>query len=429
MSRLFGGHGRFLFRSYLLLVAGLLAVAVLLQLGFEYLQAEDERQNDPWLIATLELVGRELGSADAKDRERVAAEASQTLGMEVQLLRRDEVAGHSAGLETLIDDDGREWFLYAPAALDALLYVGPIPPADEGWLAPAIPPLFYASIFLLVGLWLRPLLNDLDRITSAARAFAADYRTPLETASETTQLTSLARDLDDMSARISALIQTQKELIAALSHEMRTPLARLRFGLAVVGGKSDADDANRADRIEALNADIKEIDDLIATMLSYARLDHPDLDMHWQAVPLVPWLTQVAGKFRISDKPIELCHANAPERLGMDPALMTLAVSNLLSNAMRYAKARVRVAVRGDADGYELRVEDDGPGIPGADRDAVFKAFARLDHSRDRATGGYGLGLAIVARIAALHGGSVRVETSDALGGAALVLAWTDASR
>src|SRR5690606_31029587 len=85
------------------------------------------------------------------------------------------------------------------------------------------------------------------------------------------------------------------------------------------------------------------------------------------------------------------------------------AASNLLVNACRYANREVAIELAESEDGYVLAVEDDGPGIPEADREKVFKAFARLDDSRSRGTGGYGLGLAIVARIAALHGGGARI--------------------
>lgn len=418
----FGSHSRLVFRSYLLLVAGLLGVAVTLQLGFEYLQSRHGDVDDTWPRATLDLVAEQLAGVSPGERDALAAELGTALGLRVTLLARDDVAGSTNGtLETLVDDDGNAWYLYAPAALDQLLYVGPLPDVREPWILRIVPALFYLSIFVLVGLWLRPLLADVDRITGAARAFAADYRTPLETAAQTTELTSLAADLDDMSARLSNLIQTQKELIAALSHEMRTPLARIRFALAVIDRKSDRD---LSDQIDALNADVQEIDDLIATMLNYARLDHPDLQMHWQDVPVAAWLTQATQKFAEGDKALGVHYDNAPDTLRMDPRLMTLAVSSLLSNAQRYAAAEVRVGVECRDGEASIAVEDDGLGIPEADRETVFKAFTRLDDSRNRDTGGYGLGLAIVARIAALHGGSVRVDTSASLGGAAFVLRW-----
>ena len=106
-----------------------------------------------------------------------------------------------------------------------------------------------------------------------------------------------------------------------------------------------------------------------------------------------------------------------------DPNLMKLAVSNLLVNACRYAKTIVRVGFSTESGLCSLFVEDDGEGIPEADCKTVFKAFTRLDSSRNRNTGGHGLGLAIVARIASLHGGSAWAEQSP-LGGARIVMTW-----
>ncbi|MCH1994655.1 ATP-binding protein, partial [Achromobacter xylosoxidans] len=108
------------------------------------------------------------------------------------------------------------------------------------------------------------------------------------------------------------------------------------------------------------------------------------------------------------------------------PRNMTRALSNLVQNAVRYARERVEVALLPTCDGgFELIVDDDGPGIPPTDRERVFEPFIRLDESRDRGTGGAGLGLAIVQRVAASHGGSIRVCDSP-LGGARFVLRWPD---
>jgi signal transduction histidine kinase len=284
-----------------------------------------------------------------------------------------------------------------------------------------LPPLFYLSIFVIVGLWLRPLLKDLNLITVAAQRFAADYRDPLSTAGDTTQLTGLAKNLDEMSSRLSGLIGSQKELIAALSHEMRTPLARIRFALAVLG---DQRNEKLQQQLVDINADVQEIDQLIATMLNYARLDHPDLRMNWQQVPLDAWLTQSAEKCRQPDTEIAVAMDKPGVDIWLDPHLMGLALSNLLVNAAHYAREKVICTVRQNDGQFRLVVEDDGKGIPQADRETIFKAFTRIDDSRNRETGGYGLGLAIVARIAALHGGTVAAGESDALGGAMFTLTW-----
>ena len=419
---LFRGNRRLLFRSYLLLVAGLLAVAFGLQLAYDALSSSDALQADPWLRSTLQIVAAELEAAPAAEREDVAAGLSATLGMNVQLLRRDEIAADSdVGLEALVNEAGETFYLYAPPAIDEVVYIGPVPVTQPSWLVRAGPPLFYLSIVVLVGLWLRPILRDINRMTSAAQRFAADYRAPLTTADDTTELTTLAQNLDDMSQRLSSLIQNQKELIAALSHEKRTPLARIRFALAVLG-KDQGEDVRR--QLASINDDVQEVDDLIATMLNYARLDHPDLQMNWRRVPLEPWLEQTVDKYRDCGKALAIEREPGLDAADMDPRLMELAVSNLLSNAERHAATAMRLRIARRGEGFEIAVEDDGKGVPEAARDTVFKAFTRLDDSRSRETGGYGLGLAIVARIAALHGGDASVAESAELGGAAFTVRW-----
>jgi two-component system sensor kinase ParS len=273
----------------------------------------------------------------------------------------------------------------------------------------------------VVGLWLRPLLTDLRVLTLASQKFATDYREPLATAKRTRQLTGLATNLDDMSGKVSQLIQSQKEMTAALSHEMRTPLARVRFAVAVLQG--EVDDALHG-QLKAINDDVQQIDDLISDILDYARLDHPGLRMDRQDVALEPWLKQAVAACPPHEKSLEYVRDAGIERAWMEPRLMELALNNLLVNALRYARSRVRIEFTRDHDVYRLVVEDDGDGIPEADRAAVFRAFTRLDTSRNRDTGGFGLGLAIVARIASLHRGRVMAGSSRALGGARLAMEW-----
>lgn len=423
-----GRHRRLLFRAYVFLVAGLLVVAAILDLGFGYLQSALAPQQDPWAGAGLRLIEAELADAPPGDRAAVAARLGRSAGVDIQLLDPDDVAlatDPGEAISALVDADGNRRYLYTAPSIDSYIYAGPVEAAGDSMILRLLPPLFYLSIVVVVGLWLRPLLRDLDLITSAAQRFAADYREPLATAKDTTQLTDLAMHLDDMSARLSGLIQTQKELIAALSHEIRTPLARIRFALAVIDRKSD-DELHR--RLGELNDDVQEIDSLIATMLSYARLDHPDLRMNWQCVPVGDWLNEMKGKLQLPEKELEIDLDDARETLWMDAYLMTLAISNLLANAERYARRRVRLRIAAAGGRQQIEVHDDGEGIPEAQRDSLFKAFARPDDSRNRDTGGSGLGLAIVARIAQLHGGSAGVGDSEDLGGAAFTLSWPSAA-
>jgi two-component system sensor kinase ParS len=177
-----------------------------------------------------------------------------------------------------------------------------------------------------------------------------------------------------------------------------------------------------AAELDSIEQDVREIDQLIATMLEFARLDHPDTQISWQPAPADEWVRAAAAKVLLREGQ-RITHAAPALAVRMDPDRMALAASNLLVNASRHAKTQVAIALEAGDKTYTLAVEDDGPGIPEADRERVFKAFTRLDDSRSRGTGGYGLGLAIVARIAALHGGAARIETSK-LGGARIVIEW-----
>ena len=419
-----GWHRKLLFRSYIYLAAGLLIVAVVLDAGFARLQSGRASNEDVWLERTFQLIETEVAAAPATERDSVAARLGRELGVGVQILDQGDVVHTAASVgrpARLTDASGEVSYLRRAPALDASVRIGPVAAQGESLLQRALPPLFYVSIFVVVGLWLRPLLRDLSLITNATQRFAADYREPMRTAHRTTQLTSLAQNLDEMSMRLSGLVQSQKELAAALSHEMRTPLARIRFALAVLGHDGSGE---LQKQVDAIGADLQEIDGLIGSILNFARLDHPDLRMNIERVPLAAWVEQALAKCRQPGKGVDVVRDSRFDEASVDPRLMAIALSNLVVNACRYARARVRLTLAQGAGAYELIVEDDGEGIPAAERDSVFKPFTRLDTSRNRATGGHGLGLAIVARIAALHGGTVAVDQSRELGGARFTLRW-----
>lgn len=413
-----------LFRSFLFLVGGLLLVAIVLDFGFRQLQSQQEPDVDPWLDSTFALIETNLAQTPQAGRSAKAAELAGTLGIGVQLLASDDVHINLDGdrrLTPLVDADGNTSWLYDARSIDAIVRLGPIVAPRESLLLELLPPVFYLSIFVVAGLWLRPILRDINVISSGANRFAADYREPLSTAEQTTELKSLAKNLDDMAARLSGVMRSQKELIAALSHEMRTPLARIRFALAVVG--EDVDEKLR-EKLAAMNDDVQEIDDLVASMLNYARLDHPDIEMHWQDVPATAWLQQIVAKAPGDVIQIEAFTSEGLDTVRFDARLMELALSNLLVNATKYAESRVRCVIKEEQGTYMLSVADDGTGVPESARENIFKAFTRIDDSRNRETGGYGLGLAVVARVAELHGGTAAVDASPELGGARFSVSW-----
>jgi signal transduction histidine kinase len=412
-----------LFRSYLLIVGGLIVMASVLDFGFQQLQKPAAAMPLQWIDGNLTLIESQLSVLPPEQRTSAVSELEGQLGFPVRLLPNDHVVQQAEAqqlTQEVFDDAGRAVYLRESAALGAILQIGPLAgqAEHESVLLFLIPPLFYLSVFVFVGLWLWPLVRDLNLLTESAQKFAADYRQPINASQQVTSLRDLAASFDEMAGRIRKLILGQKELTGALSHEMRTPLARIKFAMAMMGEQEQL-----SEDLRSINQDVAEIDQLITAMLDYARLDHSEVEISPQLTPVADWMEQAVAKVRVLHPGLQISQHVQGEFAGFDPYLMELALSNMLVNACRYARTQVQARFACEAGMSLLSVDDDGPGIPEAERQSVFKAFTRLDSSRNRQTGGYGLGLAIVARIAALHGGSARAEESP-LGGARIVVSW-----
>jgi two-component system sensor histidine kinase RstB len=274
-------------------------------------------------------------------------------------------------------------------------------------------------------LWMHPISRDLESLRRTTRALGdgnLDARTP----SVRSQLFApLAETLDGMAERIQHLMSAQRELATAISHELRTPIARLRFvGEMLVDAKTQ-EERQRLSRM--MESDLEELDKLIDSSLTYARFERSSGVMQLVQVHIAGWLEERVANLRIlgGELDLQLDLSQLPENLVvcMDKWHLAHAVNNLLSNAIRYAKTQIRVSALVQDEHVVIHVDDDGIGIPSVERDHIFSAFTRLDRSRDRATGGYGLGLAITRRALELHGGSASV-TDSPLGGARFTLIW-----
>ncbi|MEQ9508850.1 MAG: ATP-binding protein, partial [Alloalcanivorax xenomutans] len=172
----------------------------------------------------------------------------------------------------------------------------------------------------------------------------------------------------------------------------------------------------RRERLDALDRDIDQLDQLIDEILTYARLEQGTPTIDFQPVYLVEVCEQLRGELDTIRGDIVIdVEGDRALAVDGDPRYLHRILQNLVTNALRYAQARIRMTIRLEEDGERvvLDVDDDGSGIPEHQRERVFKPFARLDQSRHRASGGYGLGLSIVKRIVDWHGGEVRVLESD----------------
>lgn len=325
-----------------------------------------------------------------------------------------------------IDDDMD--FLYR--RINDSPYVIKMGPFHEPLTLNYINTILMLTLALLVALavlfWVYPLWRDLKRLGVSAKAFGQgdfNIRTPLPRRSV---LHHLAETFNGMADRIQGLISSHKELTNAVSHELRTPIARLRFGMEML--QSSSDEADRTRFIASMNADIDELDQLVAELLTYARFDRDRPTLKFQRQEVEPWLTEVIRQAQIGKDGLPIDFKIVGDELKyarFEPRLLARALVNLLQNAKRYAQSSINVIFAHNDGHLQISVDDDGPGIPESEREHVFEAFKRLDASRGRDTGGYGLGLAIVQRISQWHGGTVTVEDSPS-GGARFIIRWPE---
>ena len=211
-----------------------------------------------------------------------------------------------------------------------------------------------------------------------------------------------------MRERIIRHMGQRTEMLAAISHDLRTPLTRMRLELEMLG----SDDPMARE----LEADVDDLIQLVDTYLAFARGEEGELA---ELVPLAPLLEQMAQRAQRAGAEIELEVADDLTST-LRPLAVRRCLANLVDNAARYGKW-VKIAAERRAREIRITIEDDGPGIPEAFREAVFQPFFRIDTARRRQTGGTGLGLSIARDIALGHGGDLGFETGSR-GGAKAVL-------
>ena len=284
------------------------------------------------------------------------------------------------------------------------------------------------SLFLLsLGVYglILPLERKIRQVRYALNRMKSgdlSLRVPIEGSDE---MANLASSYNNMSDHIQRLIEAQRELMRAVSHELRTPVARIRFGTEMLAEEDDYN--HRMHQVDMIDKDIEALNTLIDEIMTYAKLEQGTPSLDFAEITLFDVLDQVAVETEAlkTQKEIELVAPPLYVKVDAERRYLHRVVQNLVGNAVRYCDNKVRITGGIHSDGMAfVCVEDDGAGIPEQDRQRVFEAFARLDDSRTRASGGYGLGLSIVSRIAYWFGGEIKVDESPTLGGARFIMTW-----
>ncbi|MFZ3341619.1 MAG: ATP-binding protein [Terriglobales bacterium] len=294
-----------------------------------------------------------------------------------------------------------------------------LPPGPRVFLGPHALLLITIAILssgLICYLLARSMTSPITRLRKAAQSLAAGdltARTGARAGGPSGEIVELMRDFDRMAERLEGLVDSQSRLLKDVSHELRSPLARLSVALGLARQRATPEIEGQLNRIE-LEAD--RLNQLIQRLLTIARLESGADGIRKSSLSLRELVENVAhdAEYESAGRQIRVTADGDDEFLvEADPDLLRSAVENVVRNASRYTAAGTTVEARlgrqKSSNGEEMvvRVSDSGPGVPDAALAKIFEPFYRLDDARNRQTGGAGLGLSIADRAIRLHGGQI----------------------
>ncbi len=264
--------------------------------------------------------------------------------------------------------------------------------------------------------WLaRSLTSPIRRLRQATRQFAAgDLSTRVgHQVKGKNELAGLAGDFDEMAGKIENLVGTQKRLLRDISHELRSPLARL--GVALELARQDGNQESRQKALGRIELEARRMNDMIGQLLSLTRLENGTSELpraEFDLCALLANLVQDAG-FEARNRNIKVTF-NGPETAVVSgyEELLARALENIIRNGIRYTKDGTQVSVELSCEpgATLIRIADQGPGVPDEALEKLFEPFYRVADARDRQSGGTGIGLAIAEQAVRLHAGSIRAS-------------------
>ncbi|WP_330210913.1 ATP-binding protein [Pseudomonas sp. AM4(2022)] len=419
---------RLYLRLYLILALGLAGSIWLVNFGLDaYMPESNETYNREALRGPAWALVEQLRPVQAEARQARLDELQPHYGLRLKLVQRDnqQLSEREQKLLAAGQVVVREDFMKFLAPIDSGPQLLEIKlPEEPKWLYLWAYGFLGVSLAIVLYFWVRPHWRDLEHIRLAAQRFGDnDLGSRILLPSRST-VRSLAGHFNQMAERIEGLIANQRELTNAVSHELRTPIARLSFELDQLRQQSDPRQSRAL--INDMYADLGELEEMVSELLTYASLEPGATQVTRERIEAHSWLDSVIGSVALEAEAegvqlsLRTCDVDV---IQIEPRFMARAVINLLRNAIRYADRRVEVSLVKFGSGYEVRVNDDGPGVPLEGRTKIFEPFLRLDASRDRRTGGFGLGLALVKRVSQWHGGQVEVQDSE-WGGASFRMTW-----
>jgi two-component system OmpR family sensor kinase len=394
------------------------------------LYGAQDASDDRALGVAMQVLVEQIANSPPAEHDALLATLSRSTGARLEILSISDLAGRDT-LERLrrgeiayLQGTGdQSWTLKQFDQDHVLAYESTEHPTGRSPLEWALTLVFYALIALAIMLWIWPLTRDLRELERSAASYGDrnwHYHARIKPHS---QIYPLAETFRRMAARIDGLIASHKDMSNAVSHEIKTPLSRMKFEIELAQQATHPGEVQKS--LNNLKTDIAAINDLVRATMEYAILERADvalnLDLH-DFTALLPGIIQQIRQQAQSPVELRLEVQSEATKVRCDMHLLEAVVRNLVYNAIRYARHQVRVTFTQTGARNQLTVEDDGPGIPEKDRLRVFESFVQLNADAATKTG-YGLGLAIVKRAIEWHAGEASVSTSAA-GGACFRVCW-----
>jgi len=413
---------------YLLLFVCFLVMTMLVGLVYKFTAERAGRQSlDDLMKSSLYLMRSELREIPPRDWSKTLKELDLNLSFDLRIEPLNKFQLAESSMEHLrrgdiVALDDQYTFIQRIPRSHYVLAVGPVPYLyylhEMRLLDVALLAFIAVSLAFPVFIWMRPHWQDMLRLETAAQRFGEGHLTERIHFDSMSSFERLGVVFNQMADNINALIASKKQLTDGIAHELRTPLVRLRYRLEMSENLTDAES-------QALNRDIGQLEALIEELLTYARLDRPQNELILTTPDLPAWITSHVDDIQTVNpqRDVTLVQLTRGDYGALDMRLMERVLDNLVNNAMRYSRQQIQVSLSLLAGRATLIVDDDGPGIAPDERERVFEPFVRLDPSRDRATGGCGLGLAIVHSIGLAMSGEVTCDASP-LGGARFCFSW-----
>ena len=392
---------RLYLRIWLAVVVGMAVLTLCVAWAWKI--AEEQRTQNSTAPPAREMVVRGPDGSVLLEGRGNRVSGSSVEGVHFEIETKD---GQSYGLWMA----PREWREGRPPPRDGAVAFWLRPPFGFLWM------LGLVGIAVAVGVFpiIRRLLKRLENLQRGVKRFGEgdlSVRVPEHGHDE---VADLAHQFNAAAARIETLMTAHKSLLANASHELRSPLTRIRMGLEFMG-----DDPASARAKAEIQRNISELDQLVDEILLASRLDSSEVDVGTvESVDLVGLAAEECARIEAD---LDMQTDGSLEVQGI-AKLLRRAVRNLLENARRYSEGEITLSLSQENHMAVIRVEDHGPGVPQAQRERIFEKFYRLPGASER-SGGVGLGLSLVRSIAERHGGTVRCEgRQDGRRGASFVI-------